>query len=116
METNKSHFWSYKIYSSRRQRRQNGAAETNWCGPFYFEEETDFLSVKKWIREHLGLNDTSHIDCRISRAEKRNSQAKKVHFDRKKIELEREAGLRGKSTGARPGNLIVEWLKPELKA
>ena len=111
----KSHFWQYRIYNSRRQRRQNGAAETGWCGPFYFEEETDFLAVKKWIREHLGLDDTSHIDCRISKGEKRNLQAKKVHFDRKKIELEREAGLRPKETGPRQGNFVVEWLRPELK-
>ena len=61
MELILSHFWKYKIYASERQRRQNGVTDSGSCGPFYFEQAVSNNEVKKWVREHLGIKDTSHI-------------------------------------------------------
>ena len=109
----KSNFWSYKTYLSKRQRYQNGAAESGWNGPFFFENPVNNLEVKKWIREHLGIKDTSHIEVKISLSEKKNDIA--IKSFQKSLNRELKSEIAGKSkSGARPGNLIVEWLKPTI--
>lgn len=109
----KSNFWLYKVFNSRRQKEQNGAAEGNFCGPFYFESPVNNLQVKKWIREHLGLRDTSHIEVKISLSDAKNARCLETYRKMLNRELAKENSRRAKS-GARPGNLIVKWLKPEI--
>lgn len=108
-----SNFWLYKCYSSKRQRYQNGSSDGKFNGPFYFETPVSNLAVKKWIREHLGIKDTSHIEVKISLSEKKNNIAIKSFQKTLNRELQKE--LTGhKNGGARAGNLIVEWLKPSI--
>jgi hypothetical protein len=113
----KSNFWTYRIFNSKRQRYQNGKSEGNWTGPFFFESPANNLEVKKWIREHLGISDTSHIEVKVSLSEMRNNQAYSTWKKQKEKELNRELrseSNRVKTPNARPGNLIVKWLKAEV--
>ncbi len=89
--------------------RQDGNAKTGICGPYYFETPISFLEFKKWIRETLGINDTSHIEAMISVSEARNAMAYRTWQRQMNSEL-----LQSQKHGARPGNLIVKWLKPEI--
>ena len=105
----KSNFWLYKCYPSRYQKDKSGIAETGFCGPFYFESPVSNLEVKKWIREHLGIKDTSHIEVKISLSEKRNESAYSTWKKQMNLEL---AQSQHTKSGARPGNLIVKWFSP----
>ena len=105
----KSNYWKFKIYKSRRQKDQNGAAKTGYCGPYFFEQPISNLEFKKWIRGVLGINDTSHIEAEISLSEKRNESAYSTW--KKQMNLELAQSQHAKS-GARSGNLIVKWLSP----
>ena len=117
MELTLSHFWKYKIYKSERQKRQNGKAEGGCNGPFYFEQAVSNNEVKKWIREHLGVKDTSHILAYPSKGEKQNQVVLKA-WEKAQIRLLRQEQKQNPAQGcygAKSGNLVVKWLKPEIK-
>lgn len=110
----KSHFWTYKIYNSRRQRDKNGQSETRWCGPFYFNEPKNFLQVKGWVREHLGNSDTSHIELKISDSKPKNDGAYSTYYTQLKKELERRAKGMFKRRAVNR-NFIIKWLAPDKR-
>lgn len=106
----KSHYWKYKSYQSRRQKDQNGKADTGTCGPYYFETPISNLEFKKWLRDTLGINDTNHIKAIVSESEFQNNKAFKTWQNQMNSEINP-----GKKHGGKPGNLIVKWLAPEIK-
>ena len=114
----KSQYWKFRIYQSRRQLRQNGNAKTGYCGPYYFETPISFLEFKKWIRKTLGISDTSHIAAEVGLSEARNRQSYNTWKKQMERELNQELNKakteKAKTGKARPGNLIVKWLKPEI--
>ena len=103
----KSHYWKYKAFNSERQKRQKGVATTGTCGPYYFETPISNLEFKKWLRNTLGINDTSHIDAIVGESEFQNKRA----FNTWQNQVNSEINP-GKKHGGRPGNLIVKWLSP----
>ena len=119
-----SSFWSYKIYNSKRQKlkkdlnnKSSGASETSWTGPFYFEEAISFNQFKIWVREHLGISSSSHIAAKVSISDKRNEIALNSWKKAQIMLLRREQKESPKqgAFGARAGNLVVKWLKPEIR-
>lgn len=106
----KSHYWKYRSYTSKRQRYQNGKADTGICGPYYFETPISNLEFKKWLRETLSINDTSHIKAIVSESEFQNNKAFKTWQNQMNSEINP-----GKKSGGRPGNFVVKWLAPEIK-
>lgn len=103
----KSHYWKYRCYSSKRQRYQGGKADTGTCGPYYFETPISNLEFKKWLRDTLGINDTSHIKAMVGESEFQNNKAFKTWQNQMNSEINS-----GKKHGGRPGNFVVKWLSP----
>jgi predicted transposase YbfD/YdcC len=93
MTNEKSQYWFYKVFNSKRQRYQKGhtQGDTRWAGPFCFEEEIDSNAFRKWIREHLQIHNSEKIEVRISTSQRKNELARntlKHYLTRdKKIEL-----------------------------
>ncbi len=106
----KSQFWKYRVYNSRRQKEKNGKSNgETWCGPFYFEVSANNLEVKKWIRLHLGIKDTSHIQAAPSTSEAKNKLAYSTFCNQRQSDLNLQINGARK---AKSGNLMVKWLSP----